>query len=45
MDSSLRLLHAQSAVQRIWAAHQGCDEPEFIHLGLGASLVGGAAAQ
>src|SRR4051794_29210818 len=33
MDPSLRLLHAQSAVQRIWAAHQGCDEPESIDLG------------
>lgn len=33
LDPSLRLLHAQSAVQKIWAAHQVSDEPESIDLG------------
>jgi hypothetical protein len=33
LDPSLHLLHAQSAVQKIWAAHQVSDEPECIDLG------------
>jgi hypothetical protein len=33
LDPSLRLLHAHSAVQRIWAAHQDEHEPETIDLG------------
>jgi hypothetical protein len=33
LDPSLRLLHARSAVQRIWAAFQEPNEPESIELG------------
>ena len=33
LDPSLRLLHAQSPVQKIWAADQGPEEPQSIDLG------------
>jgi hypothetical protein len=33
LDPSLRLLHAHSAIQKIWAAHQDEHEPETIDLG------------